>query len=338
MSIYTKKGDKGETSLLGGVRVLKDSLRIEVYGTLDEVTSALGLARATTSYDDLSQVIARLQRDFINVMGELATDSNQNNAPTFPEREISYKTQESHIHHLEQLIDHYQAERYPQTQFTISGESQAAAALDLARTFIRRAERRLITLGREETINPNLFGYFNRLSDLFYVMARVDEQRNLKEKVKKALIKEGFGQKLNKTEKDIIMPQLHLENCDQALLSGMNKAAQMNLPFVLSVVDASGSLVAFKRMDGALGVSTQLSQHKAYTAAMLRMPTKELDQHIRNEGPLAGIDENMPKITRIGGGIPIFNKDGYLLGAVGVSGGSVEQDIIVAEAMLQGLE
>lgn len=331
MSIYTKKGDQGETSLLGGIRVPKDSLRIDVYGTLDEVTSALGLARATTQSRDLAEVIYDLQGEFIDIMGELASDPVQEPKPNASGKAFVYRTEAHHVERLEKLIDQFQSECLPQHEFVRPGGSPASAALDMARTFVRRAERRLIALGRQEAVNPNLFRYFNRLSDLFHTMARLDEQRTMKQMVRDALKQAGVGDKQGQA-----MKTLNLEDCDRLISAGMKRAEAIGIPMVLSVVDAFGQLIAFKRMDNALGVSVTLSPNKAYSAAVLRMETKELDNLARCDGPLAGIDANMPKLTRIGGGIPLMCQ-GILLGAVGVSGGSVEQDVDVARTMVEAL-
>ena len=326
MSVYTKGGDKGETSLLGGIRVPKDSLRIEVYGTLDEATSALGMARAVTGNADIADVIYDLQGEFIDVMGELATDPAREPKPNavMP----AFKVEPSHVERFEKLIDKFEMERVPQKHFVRPGGTQAAAAMDMARTFIRRAERRLISLGRQENVNPNLFRYFNRLSDLLYVMARLDEQRDIAEKVRLALKEAGIGNVQKEAGKD-----LDLTEGERLVSAGIKHAESIGLPVVLSVVDAAGHLVICKRMNDALGVSITLSPHKAYTAAMVRMSTKDLDASMKNDGPLAGIDVNMDKLTRIGGGIPLFYQ-GVLAGAVGVSGGTVEQDIEIAQAMV----
>lgn len=328
MSIYTKGGDKGETSLLGGIRVPKDSLRIEVYGTLDEVTSALGMARAVTGNDDLADIIYDLQGELIDVMGELATDPARE--PKSGAQIPLFKVEPSHVAHFEALIDKFEKERIPQHKFIRPGGTQAAAAMDMARTFVRRTERRLIALGRQETVNPNLFRYLNRLSDLLYVMARLDEQRDITKQVRKALENAGM---IGKSQGGN-MQGLDLERSEYLIAAGIRKAESIGIPVVLSVVDPAGQMIAFKRMDNALGVSVTLSPHKAYTAAMVRMATKDINDLMVNDGPFIGLDINMDKLTRVGGGIPILHQN-ILMGAVGVSGGSVDQDVEIARAMVE---
>jgi len=327
MSIYTKGGDKGETSLLGGVRVPKDSLRIEVYGTLDEVTSALGLARATTGSDDLCREIIDLQGEFIDIMGELASGPYDGDNPVQLPKGRTFRTAPQHVERLEQVIDRLQAERIPYPHFVKPGGSQASAAMDMARTFARRAERRLISLGREEPINPSLAKYFNRLSDLLYMMARIDEQRAVVRSVEQQVRGECHRNESN-TSKAV----LGLRETGRLMEAGISCADSMEVPMVLTVVDAAGQLVEFRRMDGALVISTTLAPNKAYTAAAVRMATHELAGLAQPGGPLFGIETNIPKLTLIGGGLPLM-RDGVLVGAVGVSGGSVEQDIDVAQSM-----
>lgn len=328
MSIYTKGGDKGETSLLGGVRVPKDSLRIEVYGTLDEVTSALGLARATTVNEDICKDIIDLQGEFIDIMGELASGPWEGASPVQLPKGRSFRTGPEHVERLERMIDRLQAERIPYPHFVKPGGSQASAAMDMARTFARRAERRLVSLGREEQVNPSLAKYFNRLSDLLYMMARIDEQRAVMRSVEKQ-VRGALADNGNATHGMM----LGLADCDRLLEAGISRAGAIGVPMVLTVVDAAGQLVEFRRMDGALVISTTLAPNKAYTAAAVRMATHELARLAQPEGPLFGIETNIPKLTLIGGGLPLM-RNGGLAGAVGVSGGSVEQDIDVARTMV----
>jgi ATP:cob(I)alamin adenosyltransferase len=328
MSVYTRGGDHGQTSLRGGVRVPKDSLRIEVYGTLDEATSTLGLARATSKQDDICRLIIVLQGEFIDVMAELATGTYDETHPSKPSNGRPLRVEASQVARLEALIDGYETELIPSHHFVRPGGSVASAALDMARTIVRRAERRLVTMGGEDAVNPHLVSYLNRLSDLVYVMARIDEQRSIVDAVKQqlkdptvAVRHHGGG-----------MAALRLTDCDRMVEAGMRRAEAIAVAMVLTVVDAAGRLVELRRMDGALGISLTLAPNKAHTAAMLRLPTQELAKQAQPNAPLFGIDVNSPNITLIAGGLPLV-QDGLVIGAVGVSGGAVEQDIDVAQAM-----
>lgn len=335
MGIYTRGGDTGETSLLGGTRVPKDTLRIEVYGTIDEATSAMGLARATTRYLDLCREIIALQGELIGVMAELAT------APDVAASGRTLKVRTSpvemgQVERLERIIDTYEAERIPTHHFVRPGGSVASAALDMARTFVRRAERRLITLGREEEVNPCLVKYLNRLSDLLYVMARLDEQREIERAVTSQLSGAALDGKHAEPTQGEEKMALTLADCDRMIEAGICRAKQVGVPMVLAVVDAAGNWMETRRMDDALIVSIALAPNKAYTAAIVRMPTHTLAQLAQPSAPLYGIEANIPNLTLVGGGIPLCRADA-IVGAVGVSGGSVEQDIDVAQAMVAAL-
>lgn len=324
--IYTRGGDAGETSLLAGGRVAKDDPRVNVYGTLDEATSAMGMARATTDSDDICAVIIELQGELINVMAEVAA------RPT-PEKPAKFKipqVEQAQVDRLETKLDHYLAEQFPQTGFVRPGISLPASALDVARATVRRAERFLVSLSRTEDVNPVLVKYINRLSDLLYVLARVEEQREIERVVTRSLNAPvspgGEASKL----------MLTLKDCDRMVEAGMKRALEIGVPMVLAVVNDSGNAVEIRRMDNALEVSVTLAPHKAYTAATVRIATHELAELSQPGQPLFGIDVNMPKMTLVGGGLPL-KINNRLLGAVGVSGGSVEQDIDVAQAMVAAL-
>jgi uncharacterized protein GlcG (DUF336 family) len=243
--------------------------------------------------------------------------------------------QPAQIEQLEQMIDAYEAERIATGQFVRPGGSLASAALDLARSVVRRAERRLISLGREEAINPHLLKYLNRLSDLFYVMARIDEQREIEQVIRDSLETAAGSEAKSyySFEGGNGKMALTLADCDRMIEAGIARALEVGTPMVLAVVDESGNVIETRRMDGALAISIELAPHKAFTAATIRMPTQELAQLAQPGAPLYGIDVNMPKLTVVGGGLPL-QKEGAVIGAVGVSGGSVEQDVDVAEAML----
>ena len=165
MKIYTKTGDKGKTSLYDNTRVDKDNIRVESYGTIDELNSYLGLARNFIEDKELVDVILRIQRELFDVAGELATKEKEK----FPE-----KLDEDNINYLESTIDKYleKINKEQQFKFIIPGSNKASATLHVARTICRRAERRIITLTRDEEIREIILKYVNRLSDVIYTIAR----------------------------------------------------------------------------------------------------------------------------------------------------------------------
>jgi len=168
MKIYTKGGDGGETSLYDNTRVPKDHIRVESYGTIDELNSALGLARGFIDDDSINNSIIHVQRELFNVAGELATADHSK----FPQKVTVEKIKilESEIDAMLEKLNKEQ-----QFKFIIPGSCHRSASLHLARTICRRAERRIVTLSREEDIRPEIVKYVNRLSDWIYALARTLE-------------------------------------------------------------------------------------------------------------------------------------------------------------------
>jgi cob(I)alamin adenosyltransferase len=172
MKIYTKKGDEGTTGLLYGGRVPKDDVRTDVYGTLDEVVSALGLARAGGLVPRVEEIVIRLQREMFVVGAQLATsEANQGKLQDGISRVTPEMTAtaESDIDSL--------LEQHPLPQeFILPGETMGSAGLDVARSTIRRAERLAVTMERSGLVpDPEILRYLNRISDLLFVLARFEE-------------------------------------------------------------------------------------------------------------------------------------------------------------------
>ena len=166
--IYTGGGDKGETSLGSGLRVPKDSPRVDAMGDVDEANSVIGLERRVLDKDPtgLSDVLARIQNDLFDLGADLAT-------PGADPADGKLRIQPEQAARLEQEIDALNVRLAPLTSFILPGGSAAACWLHLARTVVRRAERTVTGLARNDTINPHLVVYLNRLSDLIFVMARI---------------------------------------------------------------------------------------------------------------------------------------------------------------------
>ena len=169
--IYTKTGDDGTTGLVGGRRVSKDSPRIWAYGTVDELNSAIGLARAfnavgkTPAAAKIDKVLAQVQNDLFNLGAELATlpEDFRAGMPGIERKRIAV---------LERMMDKLNADLGPLKEFILPGGGQTAAALHQARTICRRAERFCVRLAREEKIGELVVPYLNRLSDALFVLAR----------------------------------------------------------------------------------------------------------------------------------------------------------------------
>ena len=173
MKIYTKTGDKGKTSLFGGERVDKDDLRVECYGTVDELNSNLGLAVIEISDKRVKELIQKIQNDLFILGGELAAP-NEKKAVEDSNLNISSE----HILLLENKIDYFDKKLPPLKQFILPGGSKGAAMLHMARSVSRRSERLAVKLSKINVINKNIIIYLNRLSDLLFVLARFENDVN----------------------------------------------------------------------------------------------------------------------------------------------------------------
>jgi cob(I)alamin adenosyltransferase len=170
-TIYTRKGDEGETSLGGGQRVPKDAARVAAFGTVDEVNSAIGVALAHGLSPRLMETLPVIQNELFHLGSDLAF--REEDKQTYPLPLI----EERHVEKLEQLIDEFNEVVGPLKNFILPGGSRGAAHLHVARTICRRAERTVLTLAREEPIGELVMPYLNRLSDLLFVMARYENQQ-----------------------------------------------------------------------------------------------------------------------------------------------------------------
>ncbi len=172
VKIYTKRGDGGETDLFGGERVGKDHARVDAYGAVDELNACLGQAAASTSHDDMRVISQTVQGLLFDLGGYLATpDERRREKGGIPQPSAA------DIERVEAHIDSLETELQPLQRFILPGGTTAAAAFHLARTVCRRAERRTISLHRSEPLSAEVLGYLNRLSDLLFVMARVENKR-----------------------------------------------------------------------------------------------------------------------------------------------------------------
>ena len=163
--IYTRSGDRGDTGLIGGRRVRKDHARVEAYGAVDEVNSQLGLVRTLLSDPTVAALLDDIQHRLFDLGAELATPSGARSRTTT-------SITAAHVQALEDAIDRYQAMLPALREFILPGGTPLAAALHVARTVSRRAERRTVTLSRRERLNGEIVKYLNRLSDLLFVLAR----------------------------------------------------------------------------------------------------------------------------------------------------------------------
>lgn len=167
--VYTRTGDDGTTGLGIRVRVRKDSARVEAYGAIDELNSAVGVAVAAGVSARIDRCLAQVQQELFHLGSDLCVPPD-GDAPPVP------RIEERHVRGLEETIDALQEELEPLANFVLPGGSPAAAALHLARTICRRAERRLVTLAATEAVGAPALTYVNRLSDALFVMARYENK------------------------------------------------------------------------------------------------------------------------------------------------------------------
>lgn len=168
--IYTKQGDAGSTRLLSGETVAKDDLRVKTYGCLDELQAHLGMARAVTRHEPICSVIHTVQQDLFAAAAELASTAQQ--LPNLKRR-----IGRADIERLERQIDEWTGRCGLPTQFVVPGRAVDSSAVHVARTVCRRCERLIIQLNRQLQDYPLLISYFNRLSDLLFVLAWALEVR-----------------------------------------------------------------------------------------------------------------------------------------------------------------
>lgn len=332
-NIYTKTGDKGTTGLYGGSRVDKDCFQVDIYGTIDEAISSLGVARALTDSPEIRSYIKHIQDRMFMCGAEFASDERGMSM-------LQNKIGEEDISYLESIIDKSTEVNGRMTEFVVPGENPSSAALHVARTVVRRAERKIVTLSKQGQVREEICRYINRLSDACFAMARLEEaaaqQKEIEdlEKTVRKVVEELFGD----AEKGDLNMDMSIESLKKMAGFIEEKATEIGVPVAFSAVDAGGNLQYFQRMPGTLLISTKVSQDKAYTAAALKCPTGDLAEVTKPGESLWSLHNSGDgRIICFGGGYPIF-VDGELIGAIGVSGGTAEEDMAVATYALEKMQ
>lgn len=327
MSIYTKTGDKGTTSLFDSVRVKKYSLRVDTYGTFDECIAQVSVAQKQLFTEELTTALTWIQEKLFLLNAEVATSEDTQKLAAKSTLIGVADTQQ-----LEEWIDHYLA-RLPEIHtFILPGKYLSSAQLHVARTVCRRGERRLTELSEEIAVRGELLQFVNRLSDCLYVFARVEDfyqqQNELVEKI--------FTRYKQLTTGKLSNDLKALEKITDACIK---KAEDLNVAVTISLVDSEGHLIFSYRMPQSLLVSIDLAQRKAYTAVAMKTATGELGAATNPGGDLYQLESvTNGEIVTFGGGFPIFDKENQLVGGIGVSGGSVEEDQLIAQAGLACIE
>ena len=301
-NLYTKTGDKGTTSLVGGSRISKADLRVECYGTVDEMGSALGFARSLSNREYVCNTIHHIQGRLFALGAEIASDSEGL-------KKLTHTISDEDIAYLEAVVDKCTETNGIQTSFVIPGENPPSGALHMARTVVRRCERNLIRLDAEQGVRPQLLKFVNRLSDATYALARLEEtlgkQDALREKVEEEVRRRLNGGKLPFT----------LENIEKMAQRAREKATEMGVPVVFAAVDDGGNLIMMQRMKDKY--SKLYAQHeqevkaftpkKSSTGIVVDGEENVLVKYSQCCNPLPG-DDIVGFITR-GHGVSVHKKD-----------------------------
>lgn len=328
MSIYTKTGDKGSTSLFDGKRVKKYALRVDTYGVFDECAAQLSVSEKLAQNKEIKQQLHWLEEKLFHLNAEIATAANYEEL-----KSKSTLIELSDIQMLETWIDDYQAELPPISSFILPGETLVGAELHVARTICRRGERRLIELAEKESIRSELLKFVNRLSDCLYVFARVEDQEQKREKVVTEIMSR-YSKKMNHLKKQEIF--MDFSSVSDVFQSCITCASSLNTAVTLALVDSSGLLVAHYSMPNALLVSRELAFKKAYSAMAMKQSTSQLQSLTQPGADFYQLETvTNGELVTFSGGVPIIDQIGNYIGAIGVSGGSKEEDQKIAEAGLR---
>ncbi|MGI6108630.1 MAG: cob(I)yrinic acid a,c-diamide adenosyltransferase [Eubacteriaceae bacterium] len=347
-NVYTRTGDKGTTGLFGGARTPKNDIRVEAYGTMDEANAAIGFAKSIIEDVEIQEILNKIQKRIFVLGAELASDAKGKEM-------LKDKISQADVDYLEQMLDKYLAIVGKQKDFVIPGANPTSASLHQARTIVRRGERRIIDYADQDTVRPELIKFANRLSDLLFVLARTEEYndtvRQVTNKVEEMLKKRGIEIESNNqkpaecvavkcsSDKMIDDPEMNILTLAKRMAQASRiKAAEMNIPIVFSAVDKHGNLVYLEREEDSLLASIDIARKKAYTAAALKTPTDKLAELSKEDGPLFGLPFTSDgEYVIFGGGYPIV-MNGQIIGAIGVSGGTADEDMQIASAGLTVLD
>lgn len=305
--LYTRGGDGGLTRLGDGTAVPKDHRRVETSGLLDQAGAALGLARSLAP-EALEEPIRRAQEDLMALMARISRARPDGPIPSPEELE-------ARIEAIRSLCP------FPDL-FVLPGDSPSGGALHLARTLVRGAERQAVALAREEGADEGMLAALNRTSDLLFALALWADREERVGRIARRVMQE--------LREDPPRCGVGLEEAKDLIEVMEGKAREVGVPMALAVTDETGALAAFLRQDGVLPVSVDLARQKAFTCTRIRMSTGELAPLVQPGAALYGM-QNQRDFVVFGGGIPLWRGE-VLAGAVGVSGGTVEQDVTVAGA------
>lgn len=346
MKVYTKHGDKGMTSLASGMQIFKSDERVEAMGDLDELTSHIGLARVLVRDEALLAGLQRVQRALNVVMASVADGRTQKNV--LPEEDITF---------LESEIDRMSDAMPALSAFVLPGGSEAGARLDVARSVARRAERSLVVVARKFSVQEPVKAFINRLSDYLYVAARYVETDAAATvtaaaaptpapapaarpaAVAPTTLPAGGNAPMEQNDvvKEVLRQlgdyrPLDLSRAKRLIEAVEAEAARQGKKAVIAICNAEGNPIAVHVMDGAFLVSYEVAVKKAYTSVAVKMPTIELARIAQPGQTFYGL-ANLEKMVIFGGGVPL-TENGRIIGGLGISGGTGEEDHALCEYAL----
>ena len=352
MSIFTKKGDYGVTSLLDSKQVSKSDDRIQLVGTIDELTSHLGLIKASHPKKDIKNRIEHIQENLKLIMAGTADQYNRD-----------YRLKEEEITQLEEDILYLEG-LYPKiTAFILPGDNALSAQIDIARTIARRMERTMVQVSKVHSLDSKAKKYANRLSDYLYVVARYTDflfnggkskEKNQvpnsdDSKGDQVMEKDGKGKNNQGMTKEEIVSavisrigvdrnKMTLKTAKMLIDKVEEYSRQKGLNAVIAICGPDGNPIAVHVMDDAFLASYNIAMNKAYTSVAVKMSTMDLSKLAAPGETFYGIDKSDDgRISIIGGGVPL-KIEGNIIGGLGVSGGTGEEDSDIAEYGLKVLK
>ena len=345
MSIYTKNGDKGTTNLVHTKNVSKSDDRIQLEGTIDELSSHIGVLKTMIEDGEILRFLEKIQENLMKIADGVADPYNRD-----------YKINDDRTELLEEEIDRLEGLFNLPKEASLPGTCRLSAEIDVTRAVARRAERDLATVSVKFGSDTGSKKYMNRLADYLYVLARYEEAKNTAVHTGEAEKMAGGSVSVDtKTENSSISGTLDSvdEAVIQAVLRRMGMQNRITLEIakkliekieqealrrgkkaVIAVCGPDGNPIAVHVMDGAFLVSFDVALKKAYTSVAVKMSTMELAGLAQPGGTFYGVDKmDGGKIVIFGGGVPLKSGDN-IIGGLGISGGTGEEDHSLAEYAL----
>lgn len=343
MSIYTKSGDKGTTNLVHTKNVSKSDDRIQLKGTIDELTSHIGVVKTMISDGDTIRFLEKIQENLVKVTAGVADPYNR-----------EYKINDDKTELLEEEIDRLEGLFHCPKDSVLPGACPLSAQIDVTRSVARRAERALAAVSVKFGTDSGSKKYMNRLADYLYVLARYADASMSGKGLSGAADHEAPGTPLSSKEKAQPSGGVSSDSVDEAVIQAVlrrlgvsgritldgakkliekieQEALRRGKRAVIAVCGPDGNPIAVHVMDGAFLVSFDVALKKAYTSVAVKMSTMELSALAQPGGTFYGVDKmDGGKIVIFGGGVPLKSED-TIIGGLGISGGTGEEDHSLAK-------